>query len=426
MAESVGPDGEPEKDIARTTRHRTALVLLLALVVLGAATLVTKVSSGAWSSTKRSFCWGAWQEGSDPEVLGDAITDGDTFARSGKESAPPAHGERATCSVRLTTTVERDGSDDEPGGSDPGGSDGGLDDGSDVGSGDGSDDGSDEGLDEGDSRSDGESSGSTEETAEYKRVNAEFGPVPRGAAQRRAWLMEFLDARAAPLPEGLPGVVGKDRGMLVLPRECDSGGLPSVVTVRGAGDMPSIGGEQDVADLLLSLANTARAKAGCDAGKPSRVTVPLRGSERDDTFYMGDSTCRVPGLRLAAGREDHYNVTVGAVEKDLQTCSIEDQESVRAPVPAGQFVMTSRPRFTALFTGLSGEAAPGKGWRGKGRIDGGNGLVTAECRGRPTVFFLQLDDRLEKKATPDSRRVFARAVNSVAERVDCPAVAPST
>ncbi|MFG7940413.1 hypothetical protein Q8723_00780, partial [Streptomyces cacaoi] len=90
----------------------------------------------------------------------------------------------------------------------------------------------------------------------------------------------------------------------------------------------------------------------------------------------------------------------------------------------GQFVVTSHPRLVRLFAGMAGERSPGDGWRGTGRIERRDGLVTAECRGRPTVFFLHLDGPLASSAEPDVRHLFARSADSVTERLGCPAVGP--
>ncbi|MDJ1133399.1 hypothetical protein [Streptomyces iconiensis] len=370
VPEGVGAN-EPscgESRAPRPRRRRTVCLVLLVLAVLGGALLGARVTEN-WPFEPRRYCWGAWQEGSGPDALGD-----DYRRVSKRESAPPERGRQATCVLAL------------------------VDPGSDS-------------TDAADMPADG---GKTP-PLEYKRVVAHVGPPPRAAGERRsAWLAAFLHGSAAPLPEGLPGVVGRDRGMFVLPRECDSGGLPTVATVRPAGEDDELGSEPEVAGLLMSLVRTAREKAGCAQGKPSRITAPVRASGPEGQSGMGREEgdaglCRIPGMRFAAVPEGRYGAHVGAVDGRLQTCSVEGRTDKHGDlVSSGQFVMTSRPRLAALFAGMRGR----------------DGLVEGECGGRRTVFFLQLDDRLEKKATPDSRRVFARTVDSVAERLDCQNVRP--
>ncbi|NBE56499.1 hypothetical protein, partial [Streptomyces boluensis] len=275
--------------------RRTRAVLALTLVVLAGAMLVTwATDSGPFSP--RSYCWGAWQEGSGPQVLGE------DFERVAEESGAPERGEQATCTM---------------------------------------------------------------ETA-ANRLVARVGPPPRSTGRpRQVWLADVLHGNAAPLPEGLPGVVGRDRGTLVLPKECDSGGVPMVVTVRSHGLVPELESERDVVELLLSLANTAREKAGCAQGEPSRITAPVRTAQQGETYPQGRPSCRVPGMRI----EPRHGTLLGyasAVGNRLQTCSLELSDKNGDITARGQFVMTSHPRLTALFAGMAGDTSPGAGWRGKG------------------------------------------------------------
>ncbi|MFG2651322.1 hypothetical protein [Streptomyces sp. NPDC048436] len=364
---------------ARKTWRRTVTVLALALVVLGGATLVAWAMD-AGPFRQRSYCWGAWQEGSGPQVLGD------DFARTAEESGTPQRGEQASCVMAFGVpgTEEMRHVDPTVRGDAPG----------------------------------------AQETAGGHRLVARVGPPPRSTGQpRRAWLAEALYGNAAPLPEGMPGVVGRDRGTLVLPEECDSGDVPMVVTVRSEGSVPELDSEREVADLLLSLANAAREKAGCAQGESSRITAPVRTAQQEETYRGGRPSCRVPGMRIEP-RRGTLGGYASTVWERLQICSLELSDKNQDVIARGQFVMTSHPRLTALFAGMAGDRSPGAGWRGKGRVAGGNGLVIAECRGRPTVFSLHLDEELEQGAEPDSRRVFARSANSVAERLGCPAVGP--
>ncbi|UNS98115.1 hypothetical protein MMF93_17865 [Streptomyces tubbatahanensis] len=366
----------------RTPRRRVLLVLVpaLALAVLGGgATLATR--SGVLAD--ESYCWGAWAEDSGPRVLGD------DFARAAEESGSPERGQQATCVVAFGVpgTEEMQSPDTSPHSRPP--------------------------------RA-GEGSGG-------HRLVARVGPPPRSTGRaRQAWLAEALHGNAAPLPDGLPGVVGPDRGTLVLPEECDSGDVPTVVTVRSEGDVSYLDSEREAAELLLSLAETAQREAGCATGQPARITAPVRTAPGEETYTTGRPACRVPGMRLAP-RRGELGGYASAIGDRLHSCSLELTGEDGEADAHGQFVVTSLPRLVTLFAGVEGAdspRAPGAGWRGKGRIDGGDGLVTAECRGRPTVFFLHLDGPLARAAAPDTPGVFARSANSVAERLGCPAVGP--
>lgn len=364
---------------ARTPRHRVVLVLVSVLVLLGGATLAAYATrTGPFA--KDGYCWGAWSEDGGPGVLGD------DYARAAETYGTPGRGEAAICVVAFGApgTEEMRTPDTGLHGAAPG----------------------------------------AREGTRGQRLVARVGPPPRATGgPRRAWLAEALPGSAAPLPDGLPGVAGRDHGTLVLPEECDTGHVPLVVTVRADGGAIELGPEQDVAQLLLSLAKTAREKAGCAEGPPMRFTTPVRTAPGEESYDEGRPACRVPGLRLAPRRGDVRGYA-GAIGDRLQSCSLELTDKDGDVTARGHFVLTSHPRLVPLFAGMAGGKSPGAGWRGNGRIEGGDGLVTAECRGRPTVFHLHLDGPLARAATPDTRAVFARAADSVTERLGCPPVGP--
>ncbi|MGP3990427.1 hypothetical protein [Streptomyces sp. 3N207] len=370
-------------------RRRRTLAVLLGLAVLAGAGLGTWATD-TWPFAKQSFCWGAWEEGAGKDVSDFLAEDTHGADRTSEQSAAPRKGKRATCSVTLRTkSASSSDTDDAYGGS-------------------------------------SDAADSYEQT-----VTAEVAPVPRGAEARRAWLSSFLDARSAPLPDGLPGLVGNSRAAFVLPEKCDTAdGRPTVVTVEGSTDSSLgaaafVGSEREVADLLLSLANKAAGQAGCAPGKPFEAASPLAAADGDDNLSaQGSELCRIPGFRFDLGKDDRYRARVGTVGDELQTCSVADETDVRNPTEAAQFVMTSQPRLAALFAGLAHDTSPGKGWRGKGEVGDEQGLLTASCDGTPTLFFMQLDDLAADRADPDPRRVFAATANSVADRVGCPPVAP--
>ncbi|RCG24192.1 hypothetical protein DQ392_03430 [Streptomyces reniochalinae] len=370
------------------------LVLVLALAVLGGGATLATWATRSGPFADESYCWGAWTEGSGPRVLGD------DFARAAEESGSPERGEQATCVVAFGVpgTEEMKSPDTSAHGRTPRAGEG----------------------------------------AGGHRLVARVGPPPRSTDRaRQAWLAEALHSSAAPLPDGLPGVVGPGRGTLVLPEECDSGDVPTVVTVRSEGDVSYLDSEREAAELLLSLAETARREAGCATGKPERITAPVRTAPGEETYPEERPACRVPGMRFAPRRGGLGGYASTAGDR-LHSCSLELTGKDGEVDARGQFVATSLPRLVTLFAGAAGEdssrspdagssRSPGAGWRGKGRIEGRDGLVglvTAECRGRPTVFFLHLDDPLARAAAPGAREVFARSANSVTERLGCPAVGP--
>lgn len=368
-----------------------ATALLVAVLLAGAG--LTTWSTSTWPFDEESYCWGAWEANSGPRVLDDdGLGSGD--AREGKQSTGPAKERMSgSCSLRIVGTARETGAPEdyeEPDGSD------------------------------GSDRSD------RSEQEVFQSVDASVGSVPRAEGKRRAWMETYLSGRAVALPDGVPGVVGTDRAMVVLPRTCDVDGLPATVTLRGGWTTTSrIGTEREVTDLLLALANRVLEKTGCASGERLEVTSPIAGSGNDDSFRaMAGGMCRIPGLEFDLGKNDHYKPYVGVVGDRLQTCTVEDETDVRAPAPAGQFVMTSEPRLVALFDGMAGSGPPGKDWRGNGTLGAGHSTVKAMCHDRVTVFFLQLDQGLRSLADPDGKRVFARTVNSVAERIGCGSVAP--
>ncbi|MFE5091110.1 hypothetical protein ACFRCI_12040 [Streptomyces sp. NPDC056638] len=60
-----------------------------------------------------------------------------------------------------------------------------------------------------------------------EQVTVEYGPVPAGVEEHRAWTARYFDGSASQLPDGLDGPVAGDRAVLVLPDTCDVGGRPS-------------------------------------------------------------------------------------------------------------------------------------------------------------------------------------------------------
>ncbi|WP_432055902.1 hypothetical protein [Streptomyces sp. bgisy022] len=317
--------------------------------------------SGPFHST---YCWDAWHEDSGAAFLDDEELEKSGSRREGSDTAPPsARHPRATCWVEMTSTSDRD------------------------------------------------ASGPSVRFGE--RITVDYGPVPGGAADRHAWLAQNLHGSAAPLPDGLDGVVGGDRAMLVLPEECDVSGRPSAVTIRaeswGEGSagkkhlLITIGSPTVVAGLLLDVANTAMEKAGCAPPEPLRSTSPFVTVAEDDDD-VEDPLCRIPGVRLNLNRQSYYRQQVGAVTDRLQTCSVTWRPLGEEGEPVAQYVMTSAPRLTALFDGLP---------------EGGrDSLARVTCDGRETVFYGHVNGApaVDKAAV---ERSFENFVASVGHRIGC-------
>ncbi|WP_437024074.1 hypothetical protein [Streptomyces sp. enrichment culture] len=334
---------------------------ILAGAVVAAGIGLYATDSGPFHST---YCWGAWHEDSGAPFLDDEKLEESGSRREGSETAPPsAEHPRATCWVEMTSTWDGDASQ-EP-------------------------------MRFGD------------------RITVDYGPVPGGGTERHKWLAQNLHGSAAPLPDGLDGVVGSDRAMLVLPEECDVSGRPSAVTIRAEsrGDGPmgektlssAIGPPTVVAGLLLDVANTAMGTVGCAPEEPLRSSSPFVTVAEDDDG-VEDPLCRIPGVRLDVDRQSYYRQQVGAVTDRLQTCSVAWSLLGQESEPVAQYVMTSIPRLAALFDGLP-----------EGRQ---NGLTRVTCDGRETVFYGRVHGApaVEKVAV---ERSFENFVASVGHRIGC-------
>jgi len=310
-----------------------------------------------------SYCWGAWQENSGARFLGEDVL-GESAGRSSEESAPPsAERPHATCTVAVRSTVD-DSDSDEP--------------------------------------------------LEFEdKVTVEYGPVPEKAAARHEWLGRYFHGSASPLPDGLDGLVAGDRAMLVLPEACDVDGRPSVVTIRseGWGDghlgrlaMPfSIGTYSAVVRMLLDVADTGMARAGCAPDEPLRTTSPLV-TVAEDSDSAGKPLCRIPGVEFDFGSGARYEQQVGAVTPRLQTCSVVWRSRGEPDEPAAQYVMAGEPRMTALFGGLPEGAA--------------QGLARATCDGRQTVFYGHVQGAFAGDRAA-AERSFKNFVASVGSRIGC-------
>lgn len=345
-------------------RGRSLALVVGGTVLASGAGLYGLSATGSWPF-RASYCWGAWQADSGPSFLGEEALAKSGSARRATESAPPSSARRnATCTVTVSSSV----ADDD----------------------------------------------STDPVTFDERVTLRYGPVPAAAEERRAWMAHFFDGSASPLPDGLNGLVGGDRAMLVLPEACDVDGRPSAVTIRSesSGDghlgkvaMPfTIGARMDVARMLLDAAGTAASKAGCEPGEPLRLSSPMAvTAEKDES--ASSPLCRIPGVTFDFGKDSPYRQQVGTVGERLQTCSVVRRSRGVPDEPAAQFVMASEPRMVALFEGLPEGV--------------GQGLVRATCDGRRTVFYGNIGPGLKGRGRPDDQRVFADFTASVSKRIGC-------
>ncbi|MFD9910493.1 hypothetical protein [Streptomyces sp. NPDC059063] len=370
------------RQFVRARRGVLAVGTVVALLAAGLGTWATDT----WPFDSRDrYCWGAWEQDSGPGILGDEAFDGDGGrSRTSRGTAPTAAKPRGTCvlAVRSTHTF----------------SDG------------------DKGVQD-------------------TNVTVTYGPAPKGAAERVEWIGRFLGDRAMPLPEGLPGAVDGRHGLLVLPKRCDSrDGRPTAVTLEAVDRAPDdviggtdLGGADAVVELLLAAAEKGMKATGCAPDEPVRVTSPvLRLPERQDTTLFGPA-CRIPGLDVEAGVDKdtalRMQAQVGAVTGDLQSCSVTIGRSVRVgereDTRVFDALMVRAPRLGALLDGVTGRAAPARGWRGTGVFTDDYQVVRAGCAGRPTTFLLL------GSPTRETTGYFTAFTNAVTQRLGCAPVAPA-
>jgi hypothetical protein len=218
-----------------------------------------------------------------------------------------------------------------------------------------------------------------------------------------------------PLPDGLPGTVNARGGLLVLPKSCDTrDGRPTVVTMQASGTNgpADLGGARQAAVLLVAAANRGMSAAGCAPHEPLRVSSPLYDlpGTRERLFSASDDVCGIRGLRL--GMVD-IEERIGAVTRDLQTCSVSDSHDGQ---PYLNLATVAQPRLAAVFDGIAGERPAARGWRGTGSLGEEHAIVRADCAGRPVIFLMG-----GASAERGHLAVFA---NAAAARLGCAPIAP--
>ncbi|MFE0099030.1 hypothetical protein [Streptomyces sp. NPDC059009] len=367
------------------TRTRRGAAVTAAAVLLAGAGLGTWATDTWPFGAKDHYCWGAWEQDSGPDLLGEEGFEGeDGRSRTTEESAPTPKRPEGQCTLTLKSSRTA--------------------------------------YDGGTSR-------------QRNTVKVTYGTAPRDAAQRLEWLTDYLGDRAMPLPDGLPGAVDGTHGMLVLPKRCDSeDGRPTAVTLDTTNDSSDsytggsvhLGGADAAAELLVSVANKGMEQAGCAAGKPLRSpsALPSLAEDEEDFFSEGDAACRIKGMNLTGDFDKATSMRleyqVGAVTRDVQSCSARIGRSVTRRLPEERIfdaLMVRAPRLAALLDGTTGHKALARGWRGTGVSDYDYEIARAECAGRPTTFLLIGGGR-------DSTRYLAAFTNSVAQRLGCAPVAP--
>ncbi|MBI0294739.1 hypothetical protein JBE04_09690 [Streptomyces sp. PRKS01-29] len=361
------------KQLMGGVRRRAVLVggAVAALVVAGVGTWATDT----WPfEGKDTYCWDAWKEDSGPDFLSGDALDGDNARRTSKETAPTPRRQRGRCTVALRS--ERTDSD-------------------------------------------------YDKVEEETEITVTYGPAPEGAAPRMEWIGGYLGDRAMPLPDGLPGATDGRHALLVLPKGCDTrDGRPTAVTLDSTarsdyGDTTisadaGLGGSQSVARLLVAVANRAMEKAGCAPAKPLEVVSPMATLPEDEEDFF-TRACRIRGLEFGKDAARDLEYQVGAVTRDLQSCSVRTQSGEGRYFDA---LMVSQPRLSALFDGATGSKAPARGWRGTGVFADDYKVVRADCAGRPLTVLMLAPSPHE--TTP----YFAAFADAVARRVGCAPVAP--
>ncbi|GAA0504780.1 hypothetical protein GCM10010390_04390 [Streptomyces mordarskii] len=353
-------------------RRRAALV--------GAVAVLVAAGVGTWATDtwpfdgKDTYCWGAWKEDSGPGFLSREALDEDNASRTAKETVPTPGRQRGRCTVALhSERVSSDGG----------------------------------------------------KVVEETEITVTYGPAPESAAERMEWIGGYLGDRAMPLPDGLPGATDGRHALLVLPKGCDArDGRPTAVTldstarsVYSDSTMPGdagLGGSQSVARLLVAAANHAMEKAGCAPAEPLEAVSPMPTlPEEDEDFFT--RACRIRGLEFVGKAARDLEYQVGAVTRDLQSCSVRTEHGEGRYFDA---LMVAEPRLSALFDGATGSKPPARGWRGTGVFADDYKVVRADCAGRPLTV-LMLAPSLHE-TTP----YFAAFADAVARRVGCAPVAP--
>lgn len=359
--------------LPRSRRGRITAIGAAVLVLAG--TSIGTAAAETWPWPKDRYCWGAWEKDSGPGFLGDeALGEDGNGSRTVKETTPTVKRPTGRCDVLIS-------------------------------------------ADDTHSWDDGK-------VSVEQRVSVRYGPVPKSAETRLRMLQDrHLHGGKVPLPDGLPGTVDWEGGLLVLPKSCDAeDGRPTVVTVEASGKRTegSKPARQDSADLastvreasmlLTAVANRGMQAAGCAPAEPLEVRSPVYDlpGEPLPVDRFARELCGIQGLDLG---EKKMEQQISAAPRDLLTCSVrtEDEETQLS------LATITQPRLVTLFDGITGERPAARGWRGTGTIGEQRAFVRADCAGRPAVFLMGAS------VTPGR---FATFTDVATARLGCAPVAP--
>lgn len=245
--------------------------------------------------------------------------------------------------------------------------------------------------------------GRAAERPPMSRVTLTYGTLPKAADDRRGWLIWYFNGEAAPLPNGLPGLVDTDRGMVVLPRACDVKGEPTVVTLTAEGTWNHSGGTRkgwepsraQTARMLLRAAQSGMEGTGC-AGEEQLATDGLVLREPMDAPLGADELCALPGMPrtedVLSSLRTGWGQGLGAPRAAAHVCSYRVASAGDLPATDAEgliLVATSDPRLRAVLLAAAGqdrgERHPGWGDRDTSATvyEGGEmAFAQARCTGR--------------------------------------------
>lgn len=264
-------------------------------------------------------------------------------------------------------------------------------------------------------------------------VTVRYGRLPEDADERLAWLVQHVHGSAAPLPEGLPGLVDGAQGLLVLPPSCDVDGEPSVVTLSSklssADAWPEdrvLGSPSEVAHLLTAVADHGMAEAGCAHGAPVTTERPVpRLPERINHF---SEVCQLPGLPSRAAlvsSRDVRHLGMGAATWPGHICSGRQGHTESARQEGFLLVATDDDRLAELLLAATEDDALQEltDWPHPAGAHERLARVHARC-GEDTrhdaVFVIA--STMTTELTPEE--LLSDYVRAVEDTVNCAAVAP--
>jgi hypothetical protein len=99
------PPGRLRRALPHSRRGRLQLIPALVLVLMGSG--LGTWAADTWPWPKDRYCWGAWEEDSGPEFLGDeAFGEGDDGSRTSEETAPTRERPAGSCEVAIASAYK--------------------------------------------------------------------------------------------------------------------------------------------------------------------------------------------------------------------------------------------------------------------------------------------------------------------------------